>query len=62
MAMRFPSGALEIRIENPGGVGSGVREILVDDQRLVERTVRIPVDGHEHQVVVRLGESSESGP
>jgi len=59
--MRFPNGALEIRIENPDGVGSGVQEILVDDQRLIERMVRIPVDGHEHQVVVRLGESSESG-
>jgi cyclic beta-1,2-glucan synthetase len=59
MVVRFPSGALEILIENPDGTGSGVREILVDDQRLSERTVRIPVDGNEHQVVVRLGESSE---
>jgi cyclic beta-1,2-glucan synthetase len=58
---RFPSGTLEIRIENPDGIGSGVRDIFVDDQRLTEHTVRIPVDGHDHQVVVRLGESSESG-
>jgi cyclic beta-1,2-glucan synthetase len=62
VAMRFPSGTLEIRIENPDGIGSGVREIFVDDQRMTERTVRIPVDGHRHEVIVRLGESSEAEP
>jgi cyclic beta-1,2-glucan synthetase len=58
--MRFPSGALDIQIENPDGVASGVLAIFVDDQRLTERTVRVPVDGQEHQIVVRLGEPSES--
>jgi hypothetical protein len=60
--MRFPNGTLEIRIENPDGIGSGVREIFVDDQRLTERAVRIPVDGNRHEVIVRLGEPSESEP
>jgi cyclic beta-1,2-glucan synthetase len=62
IAMRFPGGTLEIRIENPDGVGSGVREIFVDDRRLIERAVRVPVDGNRHEVVVRLGEFSESDP
>jgi len=60
--MRFPGGTLEIRIENPDGIGSGVREILVDDQKSTERAVRIPVDGNRHEVIVRLGEVSESDP
>jgi cyclic beta-1,2-glucan synthetase len=58
--MRFPSGTLDIRIENPDGVASGVFAIFVDDQRLTERMVRVPVDEQEHRVVVRLGEPSES--
>jgi hypothetical protein len=33
-------------------------EIFVDDQKLIERAVRVPVDGNRHEVVVRPGESS----
>jgi cyclic beta-1,2-glucan synthetase len=58
-AMRFPGGTLDLRIENPEGIGSGVREILVDGQRLDERVVQIPVDGQQHAVVVRLGGRAE---
>jgi cyclic beta-1,2-glucan synthetase len=59
--MRFSGGTLEIRIENPDGFGSGVREIFVDDQRLSEPLVQLPVDGQKHTVVVRLGGPAESG-
>jgi cyclic beta-1,2-glucan synthetase len=61
VAMRFADGALQIRIENPDGIGSGLGEISVDGQQLTGRAVQIPVDGREHQVVIRLGEFSESG-
>jgi cyclic beta-1,2-glucan synthetase len=59
--MRFPSGTLEIRIENPDGFGSGVREIRTDDQKLSESWVQVPTDGQQHTVVVRLGGPAESG-
>jgi len=62
VVMRFPGGTFEIRIENPDRIGSGVREIFVDDQKVDERTLRIPVDGREHAAVVRLGGSLEPGP
>jgi cyclic beta-1,2-glucan synthetase len=58
--MRFSGGTLEIRIENPDGCGSGVREILVDGQKLSEARVEIPADGGEHTAVVRLGPPTES--
>jgi len=57
VAMKFPRGALDIRVENSEHTGGGVREILIDDQPLAERTLRIPDDGSRHSVIVRLGRS-----
>jgi len=59
VAMKFPGGTLDIRVDNSEGTGSGVASIRIDDRTLGERTLRIPTDGNEHTVVVRLGGSSE---
>ncbi len=53
--LQFPNGTLQIRIENPEGTGSGVREVLVDDRSWTEPTLPIPSDGQRRRVVVRLG-------
>ncbi len=58
LMMRFDGGQLEIRIDNSDGAGSGPREIVVDGKKRAPRAVRIPVDGEDRRVVVRLGKTA----
>ncbi len=59
IAMRFPAGTLDIRIEDPAGVGSGVRELWVDGEVIPGQIVPLPDDGEHHEVVVRLKQSPD---
>jgi cyclic beta-1,2-glucan synthetase len=53
--LRFDSGTLDIRIEDPDGVGCGVSELRLDDEKIDGSAVALPDDGEEHKVLVRLG-------
>jgi cyclic beta-1,2-glucan synthetase len=53
--LRFDGGTLDIRIEDPHGVGSGVSELRLDDEVIEGAAVVLPDDGEEHAVLVRLG-------
>jgi len=61
VVMCFGNGRLEIRIDNSEGAGSGPRDMVIDGEKLSARPVRIPVDGRDHQIVVRLGKEPKSG-
>jgi cyclic beta-1,2-glucan synthetase len=49
-----------IRIENPGNCGGGVPEAFLDQLPVasVGGSVRIPLDGVTHSLLIRLGASS----
>jgi cyclic beta-1,2-glucan synthetase len=50
-----PAGTLEIRIEDPDGVGRGVVEAVVDGISFARPVVAFPTDGTARNVRVRLG-------
>lgn len=52
--IRTQGGVLHIEVENPGGSGHGVAELLVDGAPIDGEEVPLPNDGKTHQVSVRL--------
>ena len=52
--IRTEGGVLRIEVENPGGSGHGVAELLVDGEPVDGEEVALPNDGKTHQVSVRL--------
>jgi cyclic beta-1,2-glucan synthetase len=59
IAMRFPAGALDIRIEDPEGVGSGVRKLCMDGEVIAGQLVTLPDNDEHHEILVRLGTSPD---
>lgn len=53
--VRGSAGSLEIRVEDPDGVGRGVAEVRLDDQPLGEALVSLPTDGSIRHLHLRLG-------
>jgi cyclic beta-1,2-glucan synthetase len=53
---RYGETRYEIRVENPDGVQSGVREVLVDGETQADGAIPLVDDGDEHDVRVILGE------
>jgi len=53
--VRGSAGSLEIRVEDPDGVGRGVAEVRLDDQPLGEALVSLPADGSTRRLHLRLG-------
>jgi hypothetical protein len=49
-----------ISIEDPDGMGHGVRAVEVDGKPLRDPVVRFPEDGSERRVVVHLGRGSRA--
>jgi cellobiose phosphorylase len=52
--IRTEGGALEIEVENPGGSGHGVAELLLDGKPIDGEEIPLPNDGKTHEVRVRL--------
>jgi cellobiose phosphorylase len=55
VAYRHGSASYRIRVENPAGVGRGVRSVTVDGQPVSGSAVPLLNDGREHNVRVELG-------
>ncbi len=53
---RYGETLYEIRVENPDGVQSGVREVLVDGETQSDGSIPLADDGVAHEVRVILGE------
>jgi cyclic beta-1,2-glucan synthetase len=51
---RFGGSVYQIQVENPGHVASGVRQILLDGQRLEDGSIPLMDDKAEHQVIIKL--------
>jgi cellobiose phosphorylase len=52
---RFGKSIYHIRVENPNGVQTGVRQVTLDGALLAEKTVPLCRDGGTHQVEVVMG-------
>jgi cyclic beta-1,2-glucan synthetase len=52
-----PAGSLEVRVEDPDGIGRGVVEAVVDGTVITRPVVAFPTDGTVRHVRVRLGSS-----
>jgi len=52
--LRSDGGVLEIRVEDPEGVGCGAVEIELDGVRLASDVVELPSDGRPHSLRVRV--------
>ena len=62
VTIRQPGGSLQITIENPDGVESGVAEQWVDGVAVDQAFVTFSLDGSTRHVIVRLGPAKRSAP
>jgi cellobiose phosphorylase len=54
IAYRYGAATYQIRVDNSGGTGRGVREVLLDGKRLPDGVVSLRDDGARHEVRVAL--------
>jgi len=52
---RFKTTKYQIKIENPQGVMSGVKEIIVDGRKQEDRFIELLDDGSQHEVKIIMG-------
>ncbi|MEM2251418.1 MAG: hypothetical protein QW626_04910, partial [Candidatus Hadarchaeales archaeon] len=52
---KFRGAIYEIEVENPEGVNTGVREVILDNKKLAEPVIPSIGDGKIHKIIVRMG-------
>jgi cyclic beta-1,2-glucan synthetase len=52
---RYGDSCYQIRVENPDGVETGVRNVILDGDDLADQIVIMEDDGKEHKVQVVMG-------
>ena len=62
LTLRTRGGTLDIRIEDPEGLGHGGIEYEVDGRRRHGERIALPRDGRRHEVVARLKRSGHDDP
>ncbi len=53
--VRQGGGAIDIWVQNPSRRETGVAEAMLDGVAMAERPPRIPLDGRNHMLQIRLG-------